>query len=274
MKVGYRDAAPVTIEGLREADPLVRSIHSLGSTNTSISFNWLRGMAGKDRDLWSQLGRGRAVLSSTDELDQYLYSYGPMVEGQWRAVLKDLELGPEPVRFIDYGCGQGLAGLLLFDRFKGRFSRILEQVVLVEPSPYALVRADAVYKAIAPDAEVVCVNKGFDDLAAEDLLLGPPLDTFHVFSNVLDIESFDHGRLFDVLLQPGKHDLLAVSNDRDVAGGSHRINGLKKALEDLAREGIFKVQTSVSSSFRCGPAENPDKWSTIAWLASVEVPGD
>lgn len=270
-QVEYKQGMQMTAEQLREADPLIRYIDSLSASNKPISFDWLRDIVGRDRDLWSQLGRGRAVLSSCEELDQYLHSYGPMVACQWRFICEGLDFTPEPVRFVDYGCGQGLAGLLLFDSLGDQFSRILERVVLVEPSPFALVRAEAVYKAIAPDAEVVCVNKAFDELTVDDLLPCPKLDAIHVFSNVLDMPGFNHGHVFDVMLQPGRHDILVVSNDRNVAGGSQRITSLKKALEDPLHAEFLNVRASNMADFRCGPADNTEKYSAIGWLASVEV---
>ncbi|MGE3297799.1 MAG: hypothetical protein AB7I68_10670 [Porticoccaceae bacterium] len=60
-----------------------------GSINAgNISFDTLRNVAGRDAGRWSELGRGREILGSHDQLDQYLYSYGPMTKSQHKSGVK------------------------------------------------------------------------------------------------------------------------------------------------------------------------------------------
>jgi len=67
-----------------------------------------------------------------------------MTKAQWRTLLGELSLIPEPTEIIDYGCGQGLATALLFDQFGDDFIRSVRKVVLIEPSEVALRRAGAI----------------------------------------------------------------------------------------------------------------------------------
>lgn len=54
------------------------------------------------------LDRGKGILQDTDQLDQYLYTYGKMVNQQWeKAFSLSLDMGSKAT-VIDYGCGQGL----------------------------------------------------------------------------------------------------------------------------------------------------------------------
>ncbi|WP_210413393.1 hypothetical protein [Altererythrobacter sp. TH136] len=201
-------------------------------------------------------------------MDQYLYSYGPMIACQWAALGKGISLTSAPVRLVDYGCGQGLAGLLLYDQFGDAFATMLRKVVLVEPSPVALVRAEAIYQNVAPDSEMFCVNKGFDEVTFGDLEVEEGLATIHVFSNVLDIKGFDQFRLLGEIMTDGVHTILAVSHDRDFDGGTERIRSLKAALEDPSHADALTVSHSEMAEFRCGPG---DKYPVVSWHVEVEV---
>ena len=176
----------------------------------------------------------------------------------------------EPIRLVDYGCGQGLAGLMLFDKFDGAFSSKLAKVVLVEPSPMALVRAEAIYRCIAPTADITCVSKPFDQLCTSDVMPEATLRAVHVFSNVLDVKGFDQYRLFGQILTPGSHTVLAVSHDRDFDGGTARIRGIKAAVEDPKHADQLVVEGSTLSEFRCGPG---DKYPAVSWCGRFEVSG-
>jgi hypothetical protein len=257
------------VAALRSADSAVEAIQQRGKSGRPLSFPWLRAHFGRDRDIWDQLGRGTSILGSNDQLDQYLYSYGPMISCQWDALTEGRSLTPGAVRLVDYGCGQGLAGLLLFDRFGDAFAPKLTQAVLIEPSPQALVRAEAVYSCIAPDSEIICVNKGFDQVCTADVMADPVLDTIHVFSNVLDVTGFDQYRLLGQVMTPGKHTLLVVSPDRDFDGGTARIRGLKAAIEDPKHADALTVLESTLQEFTCGPS---GKYPVVTWFANLEVP--
>lgn len=252
---------------LRGADLAVETIRQRGKSGRPLSVPWLRANVGSNRDVWDQLGRGTSILTSTEQLDQYLYSYAPMISCQWEALTDGVSLSSGQLRLVYYGCGQGLAGLLLFDRFGDAFSSKLAEVVLVEPSAPALIRAEAVYRCIAPATEITCVNKGFDQLGTADVMAGFVLDTVHVFSNVLDVTGFDQYRLLGQVLTPGKHTLLVVSPDRDFDGGTVRIRGLKAAVEDHG-DALVVVESNLRT-FRCGPG---DKYPVVTWFAKLEVP--
>ena len=253
---------------LRAKDPAINALQKLRQTGKPLSFSWLRAMIGKDRDMWSQLGRGTAILDSPEQLDQYLYSYGPMIACQWESLLDGVTLSPKPVRFVDYGCGQGLAGVLLFDKFGDAFASKLASIVLVEPSSVALVRAEAVYRTIARHADITCVNKGFDAASTNDLKSDASVDTIHFFSNVLDVDGFNQYRLFGEVLTKGKHTVLAVSPDRDFDGGTPRILALKSAVEDPEHAPTLSVNGSEFKQFGCGPG---GKYPAVSWHVKLEV---
>lgn len=51
-----------------------------------INFSWLRSTFMRDHDLKDALDYGHAVPDTAALLDQYLYTYGPMIESQWECV--------------------------------------------------------------------------------------------------------------------------------------------------------------------------------------------
>lgn len=252
---------------LQRSDPAVGAISRVRQAKKRLTFEWLRRSFGRNRDLWKELGRGLNVLTSTEQLDQYLYSYGLMVECQWQQVGGSWA-GQGPVRLVDYGCGQGLAGLLLYDKWGDAFASSLQKVVLIEPSPQALIRAEAVYRSIAPESDIVCLNADFDAVQAAHLEGTPSLHTMHVFSNVLDIEGFDQFRLLGEALEVGTHSIFAVSPDREFQGGTERFSGLKSALEDPSLGDRLIMTHSELIRFKCG---QDGKWPVVFWGANLEV---
>jgi hypothetical protein len=191
-----------------------------------------------------------------------------MISSQWQEICKFIKLRESDFRFIDYGCGQGLAGLLLFDEFGHSLFDRASKIILVEPSKYALMRAEAVYRCIAPKASLYCICKTFDDLTANELMPEQSLESIHIMSNVLDVDGYDQLKLFSKMLNVGLHSVIVVSHDRDHNGGSSRINSIKKAMESLKGKGKVKIITSIEHKFKCN---NPLQSDAILWLLKVDV---
>lgn len=251
------------------SDQIVQAINSGLLTRSNISFDRLRRLAGRDCGVWDELGRGRSILSSTEQLDQYLHSYGPMTRSQWHEVLEPLAFNPEPTHLIDYGCGQGLATALVLDRFGEDLIASIKKVTLIEPSQVALDRAMAIVNCYADHAELVGLSKKLEHLEPADLGRCEGTLLVHIFSNVLDIDGFDH---FDLLTKifclKGRHSIMAVSHDRNFCGGTTRFKDLEKELSDPRHSEWFSVQHSSIRQFVCNGGQ-----PAIAWLLEVEVHG-
>jgi hypothetical protein len=262
------------VVNLQSQDEAVGAIRSLSDDGKLASFPWLRKNFGRENGVHNRLDRGRAPLKSTKHLDQYLWSYGPMIKSQWETVSTDLSANPStPFRLIDYGCGQGVAGLLLSDNLGSGILRSAKKIVLVEPSEVALVRAEAIYRHLAPNCPIFCVRKPFDDLSEDDLMSNCDLESLHIFSNVLDINTFDQFRLFEKILTKGKHTILAISHDRDHDGGSGRIRELEAEIRRVA--GVSRAQNppiAVSkSSIRTFKCNNTNRSGAIVWFVNLDV---
>lgn len=252
---------------LAAQDARLGALVQVSSVTQGISFRLVRSVIGNDWDVWGQLGRGTSILTSTQQLDQYVYSYGLMVQQQWTELARDLKPPKEAVRLIDHGCGQGIAGLVLADKLGSGFGAALKKIVLVEPSAGALVRAEAIYRIIAPAAEIVCVCKTFDEMQPDDFGAVADLDTLHLFSNVIDVPGYDQFRLFSHALSEGSHRVVAVSHDRDFDGGTQRLIALKSALEHPDHRSMLSVKESEIQRFACGSKP------MISWTAKLEVGG-
>lgn len=268
LNINFVNMTEQDIDYLHASDPVLGEIVDAVTSGKQLSYDWLRANFRADNGLWETLNRGRAVLASDKQLDQYLHSYGPMISSQWKEICAYVDFPENAYRFVDYGCGQGLAGLLMFDSLKNDLFSRVERIVLIEPSPFALMRAAAIYRGIAPTAVIQCVCKGFDDLTTDDLVHEPGLPSIHVLSNVLDVPGYDHFQLFEKILDIGSHEIIAVSHDRDHNGGSKRIIAIKEAIEACEEKGIVKIEHSGTYQFQCG---NGNQFDAIAWAMQVDV---
>lgn len=211
----------------------------LNQVSSNQLVNRLRSHFMADFGIQNQLDYGRAILETPEQLAQYWFCYGLMVPNQWEVLLeqaKALPIQPQKtVRVFDYGCGQGIGSLMLLDHpLLGQWAQELEQITLVEPSVLALARAQELI-AGASDEKVAIkeINRKLDDLFEHDIVCSEQGLNVHVFSNILDVPTFDEYALVNrILNQPGEHVFLAASHDRDFGGGK-RVPELYNALVQL-----------------------------------------
>ena len=93
----------------------------------NIAFQSISHLNENQRDgLWNELGRGTSLLSSHEQMCQYLYSYGPMHQAKLIESFQHLptSLFEQPYDIIDWGCGQAMGTINLFD-FLNPFSSTL-----------------------------------------------------------------------------------------------------------------------------------------------------
>jgi len=250
-------------------DRVIQAIAEGELTADNISFDKIVGFR-KNHELWRTLGRGRAVLSTTEQLDQYLYSYGRMIKSHCQGVLERIKAPTKSVQIIDYGCGQGLATAFLIDHFGVQNIDKVKKIVLIEKSPVALQRAEAVTKCYSNQIDVIGINKDLSDVTPDELQGGRSITTFHIFSNVLDIEGFNQVELFRKLVQsPGKHVICAVGHHRGSRGGTPRIQSCMAFLDEIGSLDGFKLKTNEAWSFQWD--ESHDSKLAVGWCAEIKV---
>ena len=146
-------------------------------------------------ELHESLNRGVDVLDSEPMLQMYIYSFGKMHNAKLLHAfnhLQDRVLKNDKIVIIDWGCGQGLASLCYHDYLKDCNSpQQVSQIVLIEPSSLALSRAELLCSCFYPDAEITAINKPFDTLTVDDISVPSDELTIHLFSNILDVESYN-----------------------------------------------------------------------------------
>lgn len=90
-------------------DVVINAIQQKIMTPKSLTFSSLRKLAGQDMNAQSSLNRGRAIIDCPTLLNQYLYSYGLMVQRQWNHVVPNIvemlsDSNDQDIHLYDYGC--------------------------------------------------------------------------------------------------------------------------------------------------------------------------
>jgi superfamily II DNA helicase RecQ len=147
------------------------------------------------KQLWRELTRGTALLNTHNHLCQYLFSFGNMHKAKLIDAFTNLpsETFDKEIEIIDWGCGQGIGTILLFDfiRNKGITNRI-RKITLIEPSKEALNRANLhLQPFINGDISLVQISSFFETISSEVLNGNSDRNVIHIFSNILDVVEID-----------------------------------------------------------------------------------
>lgn len=182
-------------------------------------------------ELYSQLERGVVQIDSEPQMLVYLYSFGNMHQAKLNKAFENIPeiLFDQPeINIIDYGCGQAIGTMCYVDfiRQKG-VSQKVKRVTLIEPSEICLKRAALHVSAFCPDAEIVTINKTFDDLDAADIVCEEEIPTLHILSNVLDLD-FDLERFAELI-----NDYLKGYNQFVCVGPYFGFSDKDKRMENL-----------------------------------------
>lgn len=168
-------------------------------------------------ELHEALNRGVDVLDTEPLLQMYMYAFGKMHNAKLQLAFSQTEnrlINEEQIQIIDYGCGQGLASLCYHDFLTAHNpEQKITKIILIEPSSLALSRAELLCSCFYPNTDIVAVNKSFDYLNDKDIDVSPEVPTLHIFSNILDIESYNLEHLIHIVsnLKSEKNELVIVS---------------------------------------------------------------
>lgn len=209
-----------------------------------LSFRSIRSRFGGDYDVYHNLNRGVSVLSSNEELCQYLFSYGNMHEAKlieaYKSLFEFLNISEnKKIEVLDYACGQGLATIVLLNYIENNFNYCLSnllKITLIEPSKPALDRAE---HFLRDSGRLHCVNKLFDDLTESDLKNSESPTKIHIFSNILDMGDtyFNLKNIADIVSksQSGVNYFVCVSAlNKDKLDGFMNMFKLFKGFESLS----------------------------------------
>ena len=158
----------------------------------SVAVEFTRGLPKSLSDeLYRDIQRGVCQLQNEPELNMYIHALGLMHEAKLQHAFDHMSsefTDHSTIDIIDYGCGQAI-GTICYADFLSKIgkSQKVRKVTLIEPSQRALARAALHVSCFFPDAEIVTIHKGFDDLVEDDLFIDREIPTLHIFSNVLDL---------------------------------------------------------------------------------------
>ncbi len=257
-------------------DPVVTQLKTITDFNGSFNYKDIREIAIPKVNVHSELGKGRAILDTPDKLDQYWQSLGPMIKSQWKNIFdmfKFVDSSNSGIEIIDYGCGQGLASLLFLHEYYSGFKKDISKITLIDldlPS-LALPRAKIILECYSSDIQIVAISKDLDELETKDLETDQNLTKIHLFSNILDVDSFDIVKLFNKILKnTGDHTFLIVSHDRDFEGGSPRLKAIYEGLISIKHDHLKINFRSDVIQFNCS---NPSQSRAIFFVIDLTVLG-
>jgi len=163
------------------------------------SFNSIRRISVDRSDGKAFTNRGVKILESETELYGYLRRFGNMHEAKIKHALSCLpHTFVKKVNVVDWGCGQGLASMVLLDKYG---SQPFNDIVLIEPSEVALKRAALHVSKYEPRLPIRTVCKKLDDLTERDLANKKAGITIHLFSNILDIDDYSLAKLTELIVK-------------------------------------------------------------------------
>lgn len=227
--------------------------------------NEVSGLTKTDRDrLYNKLNRGLALLDDHLTLCQYMNSFGKMHKAKLQDAFKELPLDLFESQFdvIDWGCGQAMGTINLFDHiFKRGNSLNVRKVTLIEPSTEALNRAKlhtSVY--LNEHVELVTINKFFESIEKDEIKGSPNIPVVHIFSNILDVAAIDLknlSRLIDSAVASDNY-LVCVG---PLNPGNQRIDAFFKYFDTNLIDQIFEREDKFYF----------DRWTFKCKLYKLEV---
>ena len=193
-------------------------------------------------ELHNSLNRGVDILDSEALLQMYFYAFGEMHAAKLNYAFEHLQQyikEAKEVELIDYGCGQGMASICYHDFIKNvNPSQEISRVTLIEPSEMALSRASLLCSHFYPNAEIVTVNKDFENLSEKDIELSSSIPTIHLFSNILDVESYEIKKFAQLVktISSGDNEYVIVSPIQN----ANRMKRLKDFVTTLDNNQYFE----------------------------------
>ncbi len=179
-----------------------RSNYAFQLKGKNLSFSEIRNTStafftslpeGVRNELYNNMCHGTLKLDCEPELNAYMYAFGAMHNAKLKDAFSHLStnfFNEREIDIIDYGCGQAMGCISYADYIReNNHTQNVRRITLIEPSYIALARAALHSSLLFPNAEIVTINKGFDDLTVSDIEVDSNIPTLHIFSNVLDMGS-------------------------------------------------------------------------------------
>lgn len=174
---------------------------------TSKSFDAIRDIAykyiqsiGDPDELFYKLQRGEAIIDDEKLLYKYLVSFGGKHKVKLYSAYEQIisTLQNKKFNIVDWGAGQATATMVLLDYAKVHNIKLdIQNITLIEPSLKALNRG-LLHIDILKQKEynIKAINSDLDCLDENDIKIDNDYPTLHLFSNILDLETFSLDEVF------------------------------------------------------------------------------
>ena len=217
----------------------------------------------RDYQVWNELGNGVNILTSKEQLSQYIFSYGKMHKAKLNQAFetfipKHFKSKGDFANIIDYGCGQGLGTVALIDFLDATGNSCdYSKTILIEPSIVALQRAST-HVVVSLDTltfkgncyqQVFPISKKISEIVESDLQTDYNAVKFHIFSNILDIDDFDLKTLSNKIIstQKGVNYFICISPNFYSDGTNIRNQRLRTFLSYFNVEPISHRFTNIGT---------------------------
>ncbi len=202
----------------------------------------------RQKQLKESLDNGKAILRNENQMNAYLHHYGEIHRHKLLRAYRNLppSLFNGNFSVIDWGCGQGLASIVLdefIEREKG-LSRAITDITLIEPSNICLRRAIANINWSLPKGLLSYLNKKEEAVLPEDLCMQEN-KILHVLSNVIDLPEFTGEGIKKYLSQSCKsrHIIVMVSPFYPEDGRGKRMDEFCNSLKGFRK--IYSFQKHI-----------------------------
>jgi hypothetical protein len=153
--------------------------------------------------IFYSLGRGVAILTEEQQLYAYFHSYGRMHFAKCKFAFSFLpeDFFLNTIEIVDWGCGQAMASMSYLDFLQKKdIKQNIEKISLNEPSEIALKRGALHLTKYDETIKLTTINKDLDSIKKEDFQDFYPKNVkLHLFSNILDIDSYSTRQLSDLI---------------------------------------------------------------------------
>lgn len=204
------------------------------------------------------LENGCANLSTKDELDMYISSYGDIHRKKLQMAFNKIPnrvWAEGEISVIDYGCGQCIAEMVLSDFFKEYYIDIdkIVDFTIIEPNKFSLSQGVIYLRQFFPNCDIKMFNIKAGELSADNIQTKSKT-VIHIFSNVLDIPEFERENIADILNQDMRrnHILVCVSPYYQENGRGRLMDDFCQMLDGVNCEYKFEKHTEDwNKSFSC-----------------------
>lgn len=168
----------------------------------------------KKASLKDALDHGAGYIASSEELRAYIASYGEIHQAKLLQAFNNLPhniWSERDLSVVDYGCGQGIAEMVLADFLESRWidNDFIKDFTLIEPSRTNLKQCNRYVSAFYKNAKIRSICKSDYEITADDV--SAECETIlHLFSNVIDLNTFDGERIASILSEDKSHNNVIV----------------------------------------------------------------